>query len=978
MISTSRIVISRRNTIIAALLAAVLTGAVSCVQMEKDLSLETTSEATLTLSIDAVEGEQEASTKSSITADTSKVVNFNLWLYNPDGSLKPTGYKKYYDADASLVKLNILVIGLTYQIRVLANVGEVTPPATLSECDNTFTQAWNIQSFNNQGAVPMSGKTHFTAQANNPEIVLHLVRLFAKYTFCIDKSDFTHGTFTLTSLCLKQAPDCCRPFVDSKVNNTTIKTVVGDTATQDDISSINSGGAKTFYLYENLQGDILPSNTDSYKKDFDLQGDVLKSMYATICSYLEIKGNYAGQGLSTEMTFRAYLGEDATSNFDVTRNTAYTVTLVLNEVNGLYKNASWKVDRGTVADNRTLSVPSTLTVTARSYNDLVASVSPSDLQIDVTTDDHYANVKLTSSPGLETFYGPTTFRLTNTENLTEDKTTTLTFKTWDGKKTAQCLVKVQAPRLVSITVSPATASVPKGRTQTFTAIATYDTGDTQVINNDAVWSGDTKAKYDSKSASGAIFKGDVVGDGTVKATFRNPYCSSDSKYGTATLTVRAKEIVSIAVTPGDGWKVNKTDSKTFTATATYTDGTTGDVSSSVTWTSSNSSALSSQGGGVFKGIGIANSVKVTASISSGVEGGGTVSASTTGSVLGISELTLSPGNGWKYNKTNPTNNYQTGTWTLTGKMSDGTTAPADYLNQAVWTCSTHLASVSGHTYKFTATSTDNGAWVKATLDGVYVESKGTVWDEIDYYDAPTGLSISGVGDVPASGGSVTSGTISGTCSQVVHYKSGDTKTLTNVTYTSQWNGGASGVASLGTTAKDRSVVGSKLTLTYTANGKSTTTPGVDVYQAKNEKVSTEQTGTGDSDYTVSISNISKSSGISAEGETVTFKVAASHKHWIKYKDKYTSGSYTAEYDGAKSDVADNVSLSSSQTWATCSSSVSSGSTVSLTIGKNTSAARTVTITAKNSSNTSTSTSASFSQNGGVVINPPGGDDPVSW
>ncbi len=104
-----------------------------------------------------------------------------------------------------------------------------------------------------------------------------------------------------------------------------------------------------------------------------------------------------------------------------------------------------------------------------------------------------------------------------------------------------------------------------------------------------------------------------------------------------------------------------------------------------------------------------------------------------------------------------------------------------------------------------------------------------IGDAVDHYDAPTGLTIS-YGDIPASGGTVSSGTVSGTVKQVVHYKSGATSTI-DVSVTKSWN--SVSASNLQKTVKSRAKVGT-LTLTYSANGKSNTA-SCDVYQAKNER-----------------------------------------------------------------------------------------------------------------------------------------------
>ena len=86
-------------------------------------------------------------------------------------------------------------------------------------------------------------------------------------------------------------------------------------------------------------------------------------------------------------------------------------------------------------------------------------------------------------------------------------------------------------------------------------------------------------------------------------------------------------------------------------------------------------------------------------------------------------------------------------------------------------------------------------------------------------------------DVPASGGSVTSGSVS---YQQTYGWNGATSGAGTITSggSVSWSGGASGVGSLGTTVKDRSVVGSPLAVTVALNDQ-VGSSSVDIYQAAN-------------------------------------------------------------------------------------------------------------------------------------------------
>ena len=94
--------------------------------------------------------------------------------------------------------------------------------------------------------------------------------------------------------------------------------------------------------------------------------------------------------------------------------------------------------------------------------------------------------------------------------------------------------------------------------------------------------------------------------------------------GTTTLTVTAAVVTSIAVTPTNPSIVEGTTQQ-FTATGTFTDGTTGEhLTTSVTWTSSNLAVATINASGVATGLG-AGSSTITA---------------TSGSVSGVTTLTV--------------------------------------------------------------------------------------------------------------------------------------------------------------------------------------------------------------------------------------------------------------------------------------------------------------------------------------------------
>jgi hypothetical protein len=155
-------------------------------------------------------------------------------------------------------------------------------------------------------------------------------------------------------------------------------------------------------------------------------------------------------------------------------------------------------------------------------------------------------------------------------------------------------------------------------TQQFTATGTYTDSSTQSLTTSVTWTSATTT-VGTITASGGLATGVGMGTSNITASFNGVTSPAD------VLTVTAATLQSIAVTPV-GPSIVVGTAQQFTATGTYTDGTTQDVTGPVTWASATTTVATIAGGG--KAVG----VKVGAS---------TISA-TLGSVSGSATLTVTP------------------------------------------------------------------------------------------------------------------------------------------------------------------------------------------------------------------------------------------------------------------------------------------------------------------------------------------------
>ena len=217
--------------------------------------------------------------------------------------------------------------------------------------------------------------------------------------------------------------------------------------------------------------------------------------------------------------------------------------------------------------------------------------------------------------------------------------------------------------------------------------------------------------------------------------------------------------------------------------------------------------------------------------------GGTLSAGRT--------FSMTNGNGFTINTTN-------GSVTAANR---GTTVGAVRTSNVI---------TSELTLTFTYPASMGSTKVKGSIRGTQTVSQQA--NQITAYGNPTGGSLT-VNDIPAKGGTISSGTIGGTVSQTRTYTSGSNDTYSQATPTNgTYSAGISG-SNLGTTITSRTSKGI-LTYSYTLNGKSGSISAT-VYQQANTWR--------DNRMTLSASSTS----IGAGGGTVTL-------HTVVYR-MYTSG-----------------------------------------------------------------------------------------
>src|ERR1700691_1606591 len=183
---------------------------------------------------------------------------------------------------------------------------------------------------------------------------------------------------------------------------------------------------------------------------------------------------------------------------------------------------------------------------------------------------------------------------------------------------------IAAPNLISIVVSPQSATVVAGNQQQFSATGTYGDGSTQDLTATAAWSSSSPATRTVGNSPGTdgLTLGVAQGQTTIAA-------ASGAISGSGLLTVTPAQLVGISVTPANP-TIPAGASQQFTATGTYTDGSTQNLTTTATWSASPAIAAT-----------IANAAG-SQGLAQGLAAGQATITAASGAIAGSTALTINP------------------------------------------------------------------------------------------------------------------------------------------------------------------------------------------------------------------------------------------------------------------------------------------------------------------------------------------------
>lgn len=254
-----------------------------------------------------------------------------------------------------------LVKDTPYNLYFLANLEN--PSALRIPEDEKDMERWeyripSYESINTNG-IPSCAKLDARSFSADSDLDIELERLLCKINVHISHKGITGkqqndpALFRNVELHIRNANGLLRPFDGggSRAAGTT------DILSVSDYDPDMSAGVSDFVFYvpENMQGQLLPNNSDPHKKtEQSLLSAGENPSLATYVEFTAMLEPSAG-GIGGSLLYRMYLGRDNVSDFSLKRNEVYNLDVELVPDNLLHPD--WKVSHGNDwTDTRVLSL----------------------------------------------------------------------------------------------------------------------------------------------------------------------------------------------------------------------------------------------------------------------------------------------------------------------------------------------------------------------------------------------------------------------------------------------------------------------------------------------------------------------------------------------------------------------------------------------------------------------------------------------
>lgn len=276
--------------------------------------------------------------------DEMKITDLNIFVFNAYGILETKAYLPDID-NGSLHWPVELLRNAGYSVYACANFGYSLD----IDCDEDLAGLRYYLAYPDDYSlgIPMCGRAE-NIMANETVIEVPLQRLMARIAICVDRSQLDRDVeFNIRDVRIERCPRYITPFADNRIADPFGFFPSGfirkDYETDALNTVYNNGKSEEIYLYmlENMQGDLLPGNTDETLKVLPENTGVRE-----MCTYIEIRAEYLSGSYQSSpgeyLIYRLYPGDNP-GNFDIRRNSEYRICIT--PVGSGLDGTEWRIDR---------------------------------------------------------------------------------------------------------------------------------------------------------------------------------------------------------------------------------------------------------------------------------------------------------------------------------------------------------------------------------------------------------------------------------------------------------------------------------------------------------------------------------------------------------------------------------------------------------------------------------------------------------
>ncbi len=202
--------------------------------------------------------------------------------------------------------------------------------------------------------IPMAWSATDVNIQSTPHLNMRMERLFSKLILTIDHRGLSGDkldSFINGSVFINNVNNKLMPFAE----NGSKAEVPEDVCERGDYISKMENGllcSFVFYVPENRQGCLLPGNSNPNRKTPETISSRYGSEFVGNLSYLSFSAELSAEsaGVSAMTNYRFYLGQDASSDFDIRRNELMEVGLKFNAESIFHP--TWKINTSELSDSR--------------------------------------------------------------------------------------------------------------------------------------------------------------------------------------------------------------------------------------------------------------------------------------------------------------------------------------------------------------------------------------------------------------------------------------------------------------------------------------------------------------------------------------------------------------------------------------------------------------------------------------------------